>query len=66
MTRPDDLIGVHWRKSSYSGAQGDCVEVAFVPAGSVVIRDTKHRSDGALMVTDRTWGAFVRMSKHIR
>ena len=55
-----------WRKSSYSGAQGDCVEVAFVPAGSVVIRDTKHRSDGALMVTDRTWGAFVRMSKHIR
>lgn len=55
-----------WRKSSYSGAHGDCVEVAHVPAGSVVIRDTKHRSEGALMVTGRAWGAFVRMSKHIR
>lgn len=55
-----------WRKSSYSGAHGDCVEVAYVPAGSVVIRDTKHRGEGALKVTGRTWGAFVRMSKHIR
>ena len=55
-----------WRKSSYSGSTGDCVEVAYSRAGSVVIRDTKHRTEGALMVSGRTWGAFLRMSKHIR
>jgi hypothetical protein len=44
-TRPNlddvDLDSLDWCKSSYSnGAGGMCIEVAEVPGGGVVIRDT--------------------------
>lgn len=65
MTDPGNGSRTRWRKSSYSGSTGDCVEVAIVLTGSVVIRDTKHRTSGALIVSGNTWGAFIRMSKHI-
>ena len=43
-----------WRKSSYSGTQGNCVEVA--PSPSVVgVRDTKNRDGGVLYVTVDAW-----------
>ncbi|MFC3999773.1 DUF397 domain-containing protein [Nocardiopsis sediminis] len=46
-----------WHKSSYSGAQGSCVEVA---EGEVVrIRDTQHRELGALAFPVREWGALL-------
>lgn len=35
-----------WHVSSYTGAQGNCVEVAGGP--SVLIRDTKNREQGHL------------------
>ncbi|OLT13435.1 DUF397 domain-containing protein [Pseudonocardia sp. CNS-139] len=47
-----------WRKSSYSGGNGQCVEVAF--AGEAVgVRDSKDRSGPVLVFEARDWAAFV-------
>jgi hypothetical protein len=49
-------VGV-WRKSSYSGDQTNCVEVAL---GSVVgVRDTKDRAAGVLTMSSGSWSVFV-------
>lgn len=47
-----------WRKSSYSGNNGTCVEVAF-SGGGVAARDSKD-PDGGVLVFDRpVWGRFL-------
>lgn len=47
-----------WRKSSYSGNQGNCVEVAFDPRATRV-RDTKARDAGQLQVPAAAWRALI-------
>ncbi|WP_093264293.1 DUF397 domain-containing protein [Saccharopolyspora shandongensis] len=47
-----------WRKSSYSGQSGSCVEVALVPE-VVAVRDTKDRDGAVLMFPRRQWAAFL-------
>ncbi|KDN19805.1 DUF397 domain-containing protein [Amycolatopsis rifamycinica] len=46
-----------WRKSSYSGENYSCVEVALGPVVSV--RDTKARRAGKLTVSARAWRAAL-------
>lgn len=48
-----------WRKSSYSGTQSNCVEVAPLP-NATGIRDSKNRNAGELHVTRTAWLAFVQ------
>lgn len=48
-----------WRKSSYSGSQTACVEVAPLP-GVTGIRDSKNADGGELRVPRTAWRAFVR------
>lgn len=52
---------VVWRKSSYSnGAGGQCVEVADLPDGSRLIRDTKEMGSGPILrFTAGEWAAFT-------
>ncbi|WP_432157826.1 DUF397 domain-containing protein [Streptomyces sp. bgisy153] len=52
--------GFDWTKSSYSGNQGDCVEVALgaVPA-ALPVRDSKRPTGPAVVFADATWGVFV-------
>lgn len=46
-----------WRKSSYSGHDGDCVEVA---SGSVVrVRDSKNPDGGTITMPLARWTRFV-------
>ncbi|WP_433698157.1 DUF397 domain-containing protein [Nocardiopsis sp. CA-288880] len=53
---PDD----GWRKSSYSGARGDCVEVnETAVAGAVFLRDTRHRDLATLAFPGLEWSAFL-------
>jgi len=54
-----DLSQAVWRKSSHSGANGDCVEVAGNLPGAVAVRDSKDRSGPALAFTPDAWNAFV-------
>ena len=41
-----------WRKSSFSGDNGACVELAAVPEGTVAVRDSKN-PDGAMLIFTR-------------
>ncbi len=48
-----------WRKSSYSAACGDCVEVGQRVDGSIGVRDSKDASMPALGFTPAEWQTFV-------
>jgi hypothetical protein len=51
-----DLAGAQWRKSSYSsGSGGNCVEVATNLPGLIAVRDSKHPSGPALILTPAQW-----------
>jgi Domain of unknown function (DUF397) len=49
-----------WRKSLRSGPTGgNCVEVAFLPAGDVALRNSRHPDGPALVFTRAEWDAFL-------
>jgi hypothetical protein len=48
--------------SSYTGSQGNCVEVGTAPADSlavIAVRDTKDRDGVVLRVSAETWSRFT-------
>ncbi|WP_307834821.1 DUF397 domain-containing protein [Paractinoplanes lichenicola] len=54
-----DLTRARWHKSTRSGANGNCVEVAENLDGIVALRDTKDRDGGTLIFTHAEWQAFI-------
>jgi len=58
-----DLPGARWHKSSFSGTNGDCVEVAVLPH-AVAVRDSKDPAGPALVFTPSEWAAFLAGVKH--
>ncbi len=54
-----DLSRAEWRKSSYSGQDGNCVEVARNLPGLVAVRDSKAPDGAKLMVPREAWRAFL-------
>lgn len=54
-----DLAGAVWRKSSYSGTSGNCVEVATNLPGIVAIRDSKDPEGPKLVVRVSEWREFI-------
>ncbi len=50
-----------WRKSSYSGGTGNCVEVAGNLPGIVAVRDSWDPAGPALVFTPAEWEALTRM-----
>ncbi|MCC5034354.1 DUF397 domain-containing protein [Streptomyces sp. WAC 00631] len=53
-----DLSGIAWRKSSASGAENDCVEIAELPGGGRALRDSKNPELEPLRFTPTEWTAF--------
>jgi hypothetical protein len=51
-------FGVHWFKSQHSQEEA-CVEVAWLDAGRVGVRDSKNLTGPALVFTPGGWDAFT-------
>jgi hypothetical protein len=49
-----------WVRSSFSFANGNCVEVAELSGGSVGIRDSRDPGGPVLRFTRAEWAAFLR------
>jgi predicted secreted Zn-dependent protease len=54
-----DLSKATWHKSSRSGANNNCVEVAGNLPRVVAVRDSKHPDGPVLVVTREEWRAFT-------
>ncbi|MGW6013042.1 DUF397 domain-containing protein [Streptomyces sp. NPDC055210] len=53
---------LHWFKSSYSGDQGECLEIAIpqtTPLPTILIRDSKTPNAPTLTIAPATWSAFL-------
>jgi hypothetical protein len=57
----DEMPGpaVKWIKSSLSFANGNCVEVADMPDGSVGVRHSKGPNGPTILFTSDEWHAFL-------
>ncbi|KAK1180482.1 DUF397 domain-containing protein [Streptomyces sp. NBS 14/10] len=53
-----DLSAAKWRKSRYSNAGNQCVEITDLPGGGIAIRDSKNPAFPALRYTAEEWDAF--------
>jgi uncharacterized protein DUF397 len=53
--------GVAWRKSTFSGNEGNggCVEVAVLHGGGVAVRDTKDRARAPHRYSAPAWRGFL-------
>lgn len=51
--------GALWRRSSYSGTQGNCVEVASNLRGLVLVRDSKDPAGPKLLIGVEMWRGFI-------
>lgn len=58
MSNPVDLTNITWHKSSLSGGDGNCVEVADM--GDVMaVRDSRNPEGPRLFLGRNAWSAFV-------
>ena len=58
-----DEVVSGWRVATYTGGQGNCVEVGR-SATTIAVRDTKDREDGPVLRFDPlSWRAFTQHLK---
>jgi Domain of unknown function (DUF397) len=58
-SRSGACAGVGYTKSSYSYANGNCVETGIGSCGMVHVRDSKNPAGGVLSFTRADWQGFV-------
>jgi hypothetical protein len=57
-----DLSRAKWRKSTRSGTNGNCVEIAQLDT-AVAVRDSKNPTGAVLVFTPTEWDAFLGGAK---
>lgn len=50
---------IRWRVSSWCAGNGECVAVARLPSGHVLVKDTKEPAGPQLRFDASEWRAFV-------
>lgn len=61
---PADFNEATWRKSTFSSMNGSCVEVSWLQADRIGVRDTKDHGTGPVLVfTGPEWTAFLAGAK---
>ncbi|MEV7009915.1 DUF397 domain-containing protein [Streptosporangium sp. NPDC051022] len=63
MSGQTDLTNAVWRRSSHSGGNGNCVEVATV-GDAVALRDSKDPDGPKLTFSRAVWSDFVATLKN--
>ncbi|MDQ4034126.1 MAG: DUF397 domain-containing protein [Actinomycetota bacterium] len=58
-----ELDTVPWRKSSFSGDQGACVETAPLADGRIAVRNSSHREAGTVFFTRAEMDAWIKGCK---
>ncbi len=53
-----------WRKSSFSAANGNCVQFARLPDGRCVLRDSKDPTGPVLTFSAADWTTFLSNVRH--
>ncbi len=53
------IVNLAWVKSSYSGSEANCVEVASLPEGGQAIRDSKDANGPVLRFSAEDWRQFT-------
>ncbi|MCW2872209.1 DUF397 domain-containing protein [Actinacidiphila oryziradicis] len=53
-----DPTTLTWQKSSFTGNNGECFELAPLPGGGVAVRDSKNPAGPHLCFTPGEWSAF--------
>ncbi|WP_399088667.1 DUF397 domain-containing protein [Streptomyces sp. BBFR2] len=59
------MTDFEFHKSSYSGSQGECVEVARNIPGATAVRDSKRTAGPRLTFTASSWDTFVQNLKGV-
>ena len=54
-----ELTSQVWRKSSYSGANGGCVEIAKISLRLIGVRDSKDTTSPQLLFSSTEWKKFT-------
>ncbi|MFF3072860.1 DUF397 domain-containing protein [Kitasatospora sp. NPDC057904] len=54
-----DLSSAQWRKSTFSGQGGDCIEVAPNIPGLLPVRDSKDAQGPTLIFPAEAWRSFL-------
>ena len=62
--RPEDITRAAWQKSSFSGYNGSCFEIARLRSDRIGVRDTKDNGQGPVL--EFTPAAWTRFTGEIR
>ncbi len=52
--------GLRWRKSSASNPSGNCVELAELAGGDIIVRNSRHPAGPSIVYTRAEIAAFIR------
>ncbi|MEU6864035.1 DUF397 domain-containing protein [Streptomyces sp. NPDC046876] len=58
-TPTSSSASLRWRKSSHSGANSNCVEVAETADGGRAVRDSKNTARAGFACSASAWAAFL-------